>query len=206
MDWPAYRRGYSFPSDPRVPALTVRTATHPWRATALKTMGRPRSFIALGVAAWLSLGAADSLRVAAPPPSPPFKPPASALFADDFSSDSLSGWRADSLATVWRVRDGVLRGDLPDVKQAHSFLFAGDPSWTDYAVDLDVCGMRGVDKGVVVRVQNGTGLGVDLRGPGYQDVLLHRREWPMGRASAINGNAVWHHLRVESQIADRSIL
>jgi hypothetical protein len=59
--------------------------------------------------------------------------------------------------------------------------------------------MRGVDKGVVVRVMNGSGLGVDLRGPGYQDVLLHRREWPMGKAPAINGNGVWHHLRIETE-------
>jgi hypothetical protein len=38
---------------------------------------------------------------------------------------------------------------------------------------------------------------VDLRGPGYQDVLIQHREWPMGRARATNANTVWQHLRVE---------
>ncbi|MGH3054332.1 MAG: family 16 glycoside hydrolase, partial [Gaiellaceae bacterium] len=149
------------------------------------------------IAAWLSLGAADSLHIATPPHSPQFKRPANALFADDFSSDSLRGWRADSLASVWKVRDGVLRGDLPDVKQAHAFLFAGDSSWTDYAVDFDICGMRGVDKGIGVRVSGKHGLGVDLRDAEHQDVLLFVNQFPVGSGKAENANGAWHHMRVE---------
>ena len=79
-------------------------------------------------------------------------------------------------------------------------LYAGSPDWTDYAVDLDVCAMRGDDKGVAVRVAEGqSGIAVDLRGPGYQDVILNRREWPMGKARAINGNTIWHHMRIEAR-------
>ena len=64
---------------------------------------------------------------------------------------------------------------------------AGSPDWTDYALDLDVCAMRGADKGLAVRVAEGqSGIAVDLRGPGYEDVILNRREWPMGKARAIN--------------------
>jgi hypothetical protein len=155
-----------------------------------------RPHVLLAIAAFLSLGAADSLRVAAPPPSPKFTRPANALFADDFSSGSLSGWRTDSLASTWTVHDGLLRADLPDVKQAHSFLFAGDSTWTDYAIDFDVCGMRGVDKGVGVRVFQKHGLGVDLRGGEHQDVLLYATKFPVGSGKAPNANGSWHHVRV----------
>ena len=154
--------------------------------------------VAVAVAAWLSLTAAAPAGEPAPPPSPAFKPVAGALFADDFSSDSLKGWRADS-AGVWSVHGGVLRGELPDIKQAHSFLFAGDSTWSDYAVDLDVCGMRGVDKGVGVRVQreHKKGLGVDLRAGGHDDVLLYATQFPVGSGKAANANGAWHHMRVE---------
>ena len=40
---------------------------------------------------------------------------------------------------------------------------------------------------------------MDLRGPGYEDVLLHRREWKLGQANVDNANGVWHHLRVEAR-------
>jgi hypothetical protein len=69
----------------------------------------------------------------------------------------------------------------------------------DVALDFDVCAMRGADKGAVVRVEGGSGIGIDLRGPGYQDVLIHRREWPMGKARVANPNGVWHHVRIEAK-------
>ncbi len=151
--------------------------------------------VACGVA--LCLGAiVDSARDALPPPAPAFKPPAGALFTADFRSGRLTAWHTDR-ADVWTVTHGMLKAELPDRRQEHSMLYGGDSTWTDYAVDLDVCGMRGVDKGVVVRVNGGRGLGVDLRGPGYQDVRLNLNELPIGRADAENGNGVWQHLRVE---------
>jgi hypothetical protein len=132
-----------------------------------------------------------------PPPPPALAPVPVALFVEDFSS-GLDGWRADR-SGVWSVRRGMLRADLPDNKQERSFLYAGDSTWRDVAVELDVCMVRGVDKGVAVRVDGDNGIAVDLRGPGYQDVLLQRREWPLGRASVPNANGVWHHLRVEAR-------
>lgn len=119
------------------------------------------------------------------------------LFADDFSH-GLGRWQADRTG-VWSVVRGMLRADLPDAKQLRSLLFAGDPEWRDYAVDLDVCMMRGVDKGVIVRAEGNTGVGVDLRGGSYQDVTAYVREWPLGKASVVNANGVWHHIRVEAQ-------
>jgi 3-keto-disaccharide hydrolase len=142
----------------------------------------------------------DPERDAPPPPSPkPLQAHDDVLFSDTFSGPRLKGWKADRDG-VWSVQGGVLKADLPDSRQEHSFLYTGSSEWTDYAVDLDVCAMRGADKGVAVRVVEGSsGIGVDLRGPGYQDVILNRREWPMGKARAINGNTIWQHLRVEAR-------
>ncbi len=162
----------------------------------LKPTGIRRGLFLLSAA--LCLGAtADTVRFALPTPSPRFAPPADALFADDFSQ-GLKHWITDREG-VWSVTRGFLRADLPDAKQERSFIYAGDPAWTDLAVDLDVCQMRGVDKGVVVRVDSESGIAVDLRGPGYQDVVLQRREWPMGRAPVLNANGMWHHVRVEAR-------
>ena len=155
-----------------------------------------RLWIPFALAA-LSMAASNPANDSAPPPSPEFKRPADALFADDFSDSTLRGWRADSAASVWSVRGGVLRGEVPDVKQAHSFLFVGDSTWTDYAVDLDVCGVRGADKGVGVRVRGKKALGVDLRGATYQDVVLYVNRFPAGSGKAANPNGSWCHLRIE---------
>ena len=156
--------------------------------------------ISLAVAAVLTTAAVDDpARNAVPPPSPRRPPSAgTVLFSDDFAKGGLEHWKADR-EQVWRPVRGMLRADLPDRKQEHSFVYAGSESWTDYALEVDICAMRGVDKGVVVRVEGEGGIGVDLRGPGYQDVLLHRREWPMGRTRVTNANGVWHHLRVEAR-------
>lgn len=154
-----------------------------------------RPTLACGVV--LCLGTVtDTTRNALPPPPPAFKSPAGVLFADDFHGSRLDRWRSDR-AGIWTLQRGMLKAELPDRRQDHSLLYAGDSTWTDYAVDLDLCGMRGVDKGVVVRVRGERGLGVDLRGPGYHDVRLQLNEMPIGRADAENGNGVWQHLRVE---------
>jgi hypothetical protein len=146
----------------------------------------------------LATGAPDPARQALPPPSPPFpRPQGTVLFSDDFQDGNFDNWEPDREG-VWSVWRGMLHAELPDVRQEHSFLYAGSGDWQDIAVDVDVCGMRGVDKGVVVRAENNSGIGADLRGPGYHDLILHRRQWPLGKARVINGNATWHHLRFEA--------
>jgi hypothetical protein len=154
----------------------------------------PAAVLALGA------GSIDPAREALPTLAPRSVAAAGrVLFQDDFEDRSLAGWMKDR-DDVWEVRSGMLRGDLPDRKQEHSFIYAGDTSWTDYTVDVDICAMRGVDKGVAVRVEGQkTAVGVDLRGPGYQDVIMHVREWPLGKARAINPNGMWNHLRVEAR-------
>lgn len=122
--------------------------------------------------------------------------PGRVLFQDDFADTSLASWRTDQPGT-WQVVHGMLRGSLPDKRQQHSLIEAGSDAWTDIALDVDMCQTRGVDKGVVVHAGNHRGIGVDLRGPGYDDVRVNHREWPIGHAHVVNPNGVWHHLRVE---------
>lgn len=148
--------------------------------------------------ALLGAGTPDMARLALPSPAPKSaRPPGNVLFADDFSDRDFKGWAPDR-EDVWAVRRGMLRADLPDLKQERSLLYLAGGPWQDVAVDFDVCAMRGVDKGVVVRITGDIGIAVDLRGPGYQDVLLHRREWPLGKARVVNANGVWHHVRFEA--------
>ena len=164
----------------------------------MRTTRLPRMVFIL--VALLSLGMSiDETRHAlpSPPPAMPRHTPG-VLFADDFASGKLHHWEPDKEG-VWSTARGMLRADLPDQKQVRSLIHAGDTSWTDIAVDLDVCMMRGVDKGVVVRVRKEAGMGVDLRGGSYQDVVMYQREWPMGRAQATNANGTWNHLRVEAR-------
>ncbi len=141
----------------------------------------------------------DATRDALPPPGPKLPgDTGGALLVSAFNDGSLEGWRADREG-VWSVRHGLLRADLPDQRQAYSFIYAGSEEWRNYALDFDVCGIRGVDKGAAVRVMGTQGVGVDLRGPGYQDVLLHRGPIPLGKARVPNGNGTWHHVRIEAK-------
>jgi len=157
----------------------------------------------LGLPAALLLAALGGPAAGAPAtlpavPPPPGKTAASGevLFTEDFRT--LDAWQADR-DSVWSVEDGVLCGRLPDGKQERSFLFAGSEDWQDYAVDLDLCQVRGVDKGVAVCVRNRRGVAADLRGGEYQDVLLYHQQLPLGRARALNADRVWHHLRIEAR-------
>jgi len=153
----------------------------------------------IACATLLLIGAADETRFALPP-SPPrmHRPAQGVLFADDFTGDGLHAWTPDQPG-VWTLSRGMLRGDLPDQKQLRSIISAGDTAWADVALDLDVCMMRGVDKGAIVRKRGDTGTGIDLRGGTYQDVVMYQGAWSMGRASATNANGTWNHLRVEAK-------
>ena len=146
----------------------------------------------------LAFGSTTAAADVPPPPPPARALSGTVLFKEDFTDTTLSRWRADR-SGVWSVSNGMLRGVLPDLRQQHSVIEAGSDDWTDVALDVDLCQMRGVDKGAVVRVSRGSGIGVDLRGPGYDDVLLRHREWPLGRATVPLANGVWHHLRLEAR-------
>lgn len=139
----------------------------------------------------------DDTRSALPPPSPRLMHvPKNALFVEDFSSGSLAAWRTEE-PEVWTVVRGMARGRLPERKQLRSLLHGGDTTWTDVAIDLDVCMTRGVDKGVAVRVLQDHGIGIDLRGGDYQDLVVYQGAIPLGRVRSLNADGTWHHLRVE---------
>ncbi len=158
---------------------------------------RSHSSLAVG-ALLLCTASTDPVRDMTPPPPASRSPAGKVLFSDDFSDSSLARWHFDRTPSVWSLRRGMLRADLPDAKQQRSFIYAGSEDWGDYAVDLDVYAVRGVDKGVVLRVKGNSGVGVDLRGSGYEDVLLYRGPFRLGRSRVINANGQWHHLRVEA--------
>jgi hypothetical protein len=158
------------------------------------------SWLAPGCFALLLIGAAprDSLRDSEPPPSPRSAAPSGrTLFFDDFGTDSLKLWQPDR-AGVWSLRNGMLRGDLPDRRQERSLISIARSHWRDVRVDLDVCATRGVDKGVVIRASGRHGVAVDLRGPGYDDVILHRGRHKIGEAAVVNPNGRWNHIRIEA--------
>src|SRR6185503_10016750 len=74
--------------------------------------------------------APDPVRNSAPPAPPKLVRPAHAMLVDDFTDGTLQRWTADD-PSAWSVRDGILCAELPDAKQRHSFLYAGDSSWVD---------------------------------------------------------------------------
>jgi hypothetical protein len=156
----------------------------------------------------LATGTADTPRPGQAPPAIPPPPRATApagtvLFSDDFRT--LDAWQPDREG-VWSVADGVLRGRPPEGKQERSVLVAGADDWQDYAVDVDVCQVLGVDKGVAVCVSGGHGVALDLRGGSYQDALLYRQDVRLGNAKVANADSVWHHLRIETRGARYTVL
>ena len=159
-----------------------------WAAAALLVLAGPA-------------GAQSHVDTPAPPPSPASS--AAALMTERFLT--LNAWRPDR-DSVWSAERGVLSAQLPDKPQQRSLIYAGSADWGDYAVDLDLYQSRGADKGLAVRVHGGVGIGVDLRGGDYQDVLVYHRELPLGHAPAPNPDRRWTHLRVEARGNQYSVL
>lgn len=118
------------------------------------------------------------------------------VFSEDFSRVAPSGIQFDREG-VWSVEDGHLRALLPNEKQKRSFAYLGSEDWTDYSIDLDVCGLRGADKVVAVRMRGSKAVVVDLRGAGYEDVVMYRGYSKLGHHAVPNPNGSWSHLRVE---------
>jgi hypothetical protein len=120
----------------------------------------------------------------------------SILFEDHFDGKGSGGWRFDRPG-VWRVSGGRFRAELPPQRQLRSFAYVGDVSWRDYSVDFDVCGVRGVDKGIAVRVEGKRGVGIDLRGGRYGDLLMYEGFDSWGKEPVANVDGEWIHMRVE---------
>jgi hypothetical protein len=138
--------------------------------------------------------AAAQAAVATPPARP------SVLFSSSFDRGMPRGIRFDAKNDgTWRVRQGRLHARLPNKKQQKSIAYIGSERWANYAVEADVCGLRGVDKGIAVRVVGDDGVGVDLRGGKYQDLLVYRGKTQIGQAPMPNRNGRWYRLRVEAR-------
>jgi len=119
------------------------------------------------------------------------------LFADSFTDSASRNWKFDG-DSVWSVVDGRLRARLPAERQLWSFAKVGGSDWRDYAVDFDACGVRGVDKGIAVRMDGAKrGVGIDLRSSPFDDVLMYRGFEHWGHAKLPHKNGTWVHVRVE---------
>jgi len=147
-------------------------------------------------AARASLVLAATVIAAAGASAPSPTPARGVVVQAKFHTPNLpEGWTFDR-PEIWSVDRGRLRARLPDEKQEKSLAYFGREHWKDYQLDLDVYGVRGVDKGFAVRSQGEEGIGIDLRGPGYDDVVMYRGYSQLGRASVANANRRWHHVRV----------
>jgi hypothetical protein len=138
------------------------------------------------------------LSLASPEASGESAPGDGVIFSETFSESVPTGIHFDREG-VWSIQDGRLRAVLPNAKQKRSFAYFGSEDWTDYAVDLDLCGLHGVDKGVAVRVVGRKAVIVDLRGPSYDDIVMYRGFTKLGHHALANPNGAWNHLRIEVQ-------
>jgi cation diffusion facilitator family transporter len=120
------------------------------------------------------------------------------IFSETFSESVPAKIQFDR-AGVWSVHDGHLRAVLPNGKQERSFAYFGSKDWANYSVDVDLCGLHGVDKGVAVRVEGRKAVIVDLRGPGYGDIVMYRGFTKLCHHALANPNGAWNHLRIEVQ-------
>ena len=146
----------------------------------------------------LMLGDAPAPRGDRPMPDP-LADRGELLFRDSFSNGLRPEWQFDR-DSVWTIEDGHLRAKLPAARQLRSFAYLGSLQWKDYALDFDVCGVRGVDKGVAIRVDGcRKGVGIDLRGPRYNDLLMYRGYEQWGRAAVPNVNGTWYHVHIEAR-------
>ena len=118
------------------------------------------------------------------------------LFADEFHDPSLSLWRADRERT-WSVHDGRLRADLPESESERAFLRPLTELSTDYAIDVDVRGVRHVHKILVLLAGGERGVGLDVRGAGHRSAPLRHGEVALAETPIAHGNGAFSHLRIE---------
>src|SRR5690242_946972 len=119
---PSRRRG----GPPRSPGRRA------WRDASMRAEAVLRAGLVVAGLGLFALALAEVPADPLPPRAPDFAPASGALLADGFEDGRLAGWRADRNG-VWSVRSGMLEARLPDARQQHSFLYAGDSTWTDYA-------------------------------------------------------------------------
>ncbi|MGB8982233.1 MAG: clostripain-related cysteine peptidase, partial [Anaerolineales bacterium] len=94
-------------------------------------------------------------------PSLPPKPASQILFSDDFSSGNIAEWQIER--GTWQVTDGALTSSFPCGGGISSMITAGDTTWTDYQLTVDVRRLAGYDPGgILVRNSAGGYYSVDI--------------------------------------------
>lgn len=135
-----------------------------------------------------------------------FNLPANAeiLFYDDFNDSNADGWE-EIIGAPWTVIDGEYEQNLSGVNVL-SRTFAGDESWSNYSLQVDMIGLAGVDKIIDFRRQldNDSWYGFVIRSnwSGEDEILLKKHaNDPTGIVAAVaqypTQRDVWYTVRVE---------
>jgi len=122
--------------------------------------------------------------------------PPQPLFEDDFEDAAwtLANWEVES--GDWQVVDGTF-ACLSNGGRA----VAGNLSWTDYTLYVDVMGMT-VDKNIDFRRSDNNGYWVDLRAAPYNDIVLCKDTEGNGQCYIATGYVVnyagtWYSLKIQ---------
>lgn len=81
-------------------------------------------------------------------PQLPPKPTSQTLFSDDFSSGNLNQWQIERGS--WNVVNGALNSSYPCAGGDPYIISAGDTSWTDYQLTIDIRRLAGWDYGGIL--------------------------------------------------------
>jgi murein DD-endopeptidase MepM/ murein hydrolase activator NlpD len=88
------------------------------------------------------------------PPAEPYipsllpKPASQLLFSDDFSSGDIAPWQVGQ--GTWQVTNGALTSSFPCSGGSPYTITAGDTTWTDFQLTLDVRRLAGYDPGGIL--------------------------------------------------------
>lgn len=81
-------------------------------------------------------------------PSLPSKPTSQILFSDDFNSGNTSQWQIGR--GVWQITNGALTSSFPCSGGSPYMITAGDTTWTNYQLTVDIRRVAGYDPGGIL--------------------------------------------------------
>jgi len=125
------------------------------------------------------------------------------LFCDDFNDGDDDGWSHPSSNCAWSVVNGEYTTSLAG-HRVWCISTAGDPGWTNYAVEADVRGIAGVDKVLLFRFQDENNFyAVNLRSDwgGLDEITINKMQDGDFNADIVSAqypsqNGNWYHLKV----------
>jgi hypothetical protein len=124
------------------------------------------------------------------------------LFADNFDDGNADGWTT-SMSGTWTVDNYEYVVDMGAGQNLLGISTAGDTSWQDYVLKLDLRGEAGADKSFGFRVNETGDYWINIVGDPGNHVLLGHNGDVLVNQYYPNGNVVWYHV-VVSVLGPRS--